>query len=411
MFAQRTLNQPLLLLFILQTNNLDAAFLDAFVSKEILDYGEKCPWVNGPSVSIINTQDYDSISICWRFLTTAYPHCGGQTASPIYVPTKDGGSLDFRIYQPKSGMSEDGRQAGWLGWKFNETSKSEGRQVKWRLILFDEPLKIHEWQSMCISYNKKTRNLVIFHNGIQYLNYTVLEEHIRIKKDFLHKVIINRGVRGSLSDLQVYSTPMEEEELKKWTLCQHDRSGNVYSWDINKFNMTHDKSILSAIEKVDTNFFCKTKETGQKEIHLFGDGEGGENTFAFSHIDGVRLCRRLNGKAALLPATVTGIENLNDRVHHFRLKANVTSGTKVWIGGSTFLGDKYGAFHTYPEPTGIWDIEDPETGKILTNEVNKKFIQKEIVTYHKLVRLCLRMWSPPSGKPKFFPQKSSIEIT
>ena len=64
-----------------------------------------------------------------------------------------------------------------------------------------------------------------------------------------------------------------------------------------------------------------------------------------------------------LPATIAGMKNLDNRVRHFALKANVSSRVQAWIKGVTYLGEKYGAFHTYPEPTGIWDIEDPETGK------------------------------------------------
>ena len=114
--------------------------IDAFVSKDIKDF-EQCPWVNGPSVNITHTEDYESIAICWRFMTTAYPHCSGVTSNIIVVD-----QLEFRVYQPISGMSEDGKQAGWLGIKFQETSEGEKQQDKWRSILFEEQLKIYEWQ-------------------------------------------------------------------------------------------------------------------------------------------------------------------------------------------------------------------------------------------------------------------------
>ena len=50
-------------------------------------------------------------------MTTFYPHCGGKTGKPIYMDrgAETGGLLEFRMYPPISGMSEDGRQAGWLG--------------------------------------------------------------------------------------------------------------------------------------------------------------------------------------------------------------------------------------------------------------------------------------------------------
>ena len=97
--------------------NSSAAVLDAFVIEEIKEF-EKCPWgVYGPTINITHKQDYEYITICFRFLTTAYPHCGGQTNDPLMITDyfKNGNHLYYGVYQPISGMSEDGRQAGWLG--------------------------------------------------------------------------------------------------------------------------------------------------------------------------------------------------------------------------------------------------------------------------------------------------------
>merc|ERR1712020_557975 len=100
----------------------------------------------------------------------------GQTHEPLMMPVwqgKDGNYLDYRVYQPISGMSEDGKQAGWLGWRFNETKNGSWRQVSWRSILYNEPLKIYEWQSVCVSFNKKDKRKLMYHNGLKYLD-TVL---------------------------------------------------------------------------------------------------------------------------------------------------------------------------------------------------------------------------------------------
>ena len=112
----------------------------------------------------------------------------------------------------------------------------------------------------------------MFHNEFKYLDYTVREEHIRITRKYLSQLFINRGFRGSFSDLIVYSKPMDEESLRQWTTCQFDEAGDVFQWDINKFNLTNDETIISCVEKVDTKFFCKSEGLGQKE--MFGDGYG-----------------------------------------------------------------------------------------------------------------------------------------
>ena len=152
-------------------HNIEAALLDTFVLKEILNY-EKCPNVNGASVNISHSQDYESITVCWQFMTTAYPICDVQTDNLIYMDrgTGTGELLEFRMYPPISGMSEDGKNVGWLGFPFNETFEGSGNQVPCRSILFNEPLVIYEWQNTCVSFSKKTKKLFLF-LLITYLNF------------------------------------------------------------------------------------------------------------------------------------------------------------------------------------------------------------------------------------------------
>ena len=383
----------LLLYFVVLFHISNAALLDAFVSKEIKD-AEGCgSGIYGPTVNITHTQDYESITICFRFLTTSYPHCGGATHEPIrlydYHNYDKGWLFDYRVYQPISGMSEDGKQAGWLGFRFNETSEGTNtHQVAWRSILYKENLRIYEWQSVCISYGKKTKKILMFHNGEQYLNYAIKEEHIRINYNFLEKLNIGHRFKGSFSDLQVYSEPMNEESLIKWTTCQYDQPGDVYEWDLNKFNLTHDEKIISDIKKVDSKFFCKSKESNEKEVHVFGNGWGTGNPF--SYFQGTTLCKRLNGKITMIPKDIAGTEKLDKVLRDYFAKCNVTEQVwlTAWVGGISILGDKYGAEHWYPEKDGLYDFEDPDTGEVLTNEVNKKyFTEREGHTYQKLVHI------------------------
>ena len=183
----------IVLIFVFFLHWSDAALIDTFVTKEILNY-EKCPLVNGPSINITHTEDYEAITVCFRFLTTAYPHCAGQTGNQLVMTSQNKEDLlEFRVFPPIFGMSEHGKQSGWLGFMFNETAEGENMEVHWRSILYDKPLKIYEWQSVCVSYSRQTKKIIMFHNGVKYLDYMVPEEHIVIHKDFLSEVVINVG--------------------------------------------------------------------------------------------------------------------------------------------------------------------------------------------------------------------------
>ena len=383
-----------------------AAIINAFVSKDIKNF-EKCPWVNGPSINITHTEDYESITICWRFMTTAYPHCAGTTHNPIVMRTHPT-LLEFRIYQPISGMSEDGKQAGWLGFKFNETSEGKKFQVPWRSILFNEQLQIYDWQSLCASYSKKMKRILMFHNGVKYLDFAVDEEHIIISKYFLDNVKINQAFRGSFSDLQVYSKPMDEESLEKWTTCKYDQPGDVYQWDIDRFNLTHDESIISAVEEVDTNHFCKSESSGQTKVHLFGDSR----IDPISDFEGRVLCQRLNGEIWMFPESLEELEKVDSYLRSYAEKTNYSGNAiNAWVGGVSSLTESIGKSHWYPN-LGIYDILHPETGSLLLNEVNKHFIIKDGHTYQKLAHICLLINYRPDreGPSKFHHQKCKRKI-
>ena len=236
----------------------EAALLDAFVVEEIKDY-EKCErFSHHPTVNITREEDYESITICWRFMTTAYPHCGGSASHPIGIIRDWNGDMCYQmLYGPISGMSEDGKHAGFMGFQFNNnggTGWQQG-QVPWHAILYNEPLNIYQWQSFCISFSKKTQKQLFFHNGIKYLDFKPASEITMITKYFLDELKIANNFRGSFSDLQVYSQPMDESDLEKWTTCQYDEPGDVYEWDINRFNLTHNERIISSIEKVESKSF------------------------------------------------------------------------------------------------------------------------------------------------------------
>ena len=373
-------------LFVNFFKQSDAALLDAFVVKEIKDYG-KCPWLPFPAtLNITQDEDYESISICWRVMTTAYPHCSGEASWPISAQRDggiggDGDMFHQMLFGPVSGMSEDGKHAGFIGFQFDNnggTGYQQG-QVPWHAILYDNPLKIHKWQSFCISYSKKTQKQLFFHNGIKYLDFKPEDDIKVITKRYLEELMIARHFRGSFSDLQVYSTPMDENAMKEWTTCQYDKPGDVYEWDINKFNLTHNEKIVTSLEKVDTKLFC---EPERKEVHLIG-------VDPISTFEGVTLCQRLNGKAVLLPKNVTRLIELVNLLHEFKEKTN-GSHVAAWVAGISDLGEHYGSSHWYP-PKGIYDMIDPDTEDSLISEESKKLLKPDYHTYHKLVPICVHL--------------------
>ena len=372
----------LLIICLYFPHNSNSVVLDVYVSKDITDF-DNCPSVTGPTLNITHTKDYDSLTVCWRFLVTAYPHCPGKSANlmvmrgnnPDWWNELGGDLLDYRVYQPISGMSVNGKHAGWLGWRFNETAGGSWEQVSWRSILYNQPLKIYEWQSVCVSYNKQNKRKIMFHNGFKYLDTYVKEDNIVISKNFLSKVFLTMAFRGSFTDLQVYSKPMDEENLRKWTVCRFDEPGDVFEWDITKLNLTHDDSIISDFEKVDSKVFCREKRSCNKETHIFGDID----VDPISNVEGVILCKRLNGRIKMLPTTKKEINRLADYIESYG---------GGWVGGVSKVGKDSESPHWFPDK-GLYSFVDPETGEELINKENMEFIAKAIHSYQILEDICL----------------------
>ena len=389
-----------------------SAVLDVYISKEIKDF-ENCPSsVKGPTVNITHTEDYNSITACWRFLITAYPPCAGSSCKLMAARNEKnrpddwwkgtGGNMHhYSLYQPISGMSVNGRHAGWLGYQFNETGKGSWKQVTWWSLSYNNILKINEWQSVCTSYSKANNRKQLFHNGVKYLDRVVKEDpdNIFISKDFFSNLYITESFRGSFSDLQVYSNPMEEKDLLEWTTCKNTKPGDVFQWDIKRLNLTSQhKTVISSFGTVDSKAFCPEKGSSNKEIHLFGD----KRFDPMSNVEANIVCKRLNGKIKLIPSTKEGISQLKDYLGSFAKKSNETAVQRGWLGGVSKLVVESGVSHPYPDE-GIYNVVDRETGESLINAENKKYIETETQSYQILEEICMniRYYPPPKDKLTF----------
>ena len=188
---------------------------------------------------------------------------------------------------------------------------------------------------------------------------------------------------------------MEEKSLSSWTTCSFDQPGDVYAWDINKLNLTHDENIISAVEKVDKNLFCESGQKNKKEIHMFGD----HDITSINYYEAKDLCKRLNGKMTMLPSDLAGNKHIVDILKDIGVKTNKTYVT-AWVDGITMHGEKYAASHWVPE-TWQFEMYNPSTGEPLINDINRQFLDKEGHSYQKLVDLCFQSSFHPRQLSKF----------
>ena len=223
----------------------------------------------------------------------------------------------------------------------------------------------------------------LFMNGIKELDAKYTEEHIEIPKDYFSTSHLFVMHRGSISDIQLYSNALEDEDLKKWTTCELDKPGDVFNWDVKMINMSsHNEKMIISANKVSTENFCVAKKGEQSQFHIFGQGSD------ITQIEGNIICKRLNAKYARLPTDEDGLKSMAIVGKQFLKKTNVSS-FSAWIGGNSRIHETNRRAHWYPEPSGIYDFEDPVTGKILTNDLNRKYIVRQYATYESPETMCL----------------------
>ena len=283
--------------------------IDAYVVHEFLDYEVMCPnsgpGYDGPSFNITRSQDYQDFTVCWRFMLTAY--CKVNQMRVLEGPCCVDDILRYQLFAPRGGQ-----QVVSPGIAYYTTDKDKGpeKQVPWHNIYYKKPIKIFDWQNVCLSYNKHTHSIYHVHNGRIVYQAKVRDENIRIRKDFLSYTTIFSNSRGAFTDLQVYSKPMSTEDLIRWTSCQYEDQGDVFQWNISQLNMmigySHVKDIndycVNSFEKVDTESFCKSVAT----VEMFGD-DGGRTGKKNSYYEYSHLCKQYNGKAHLIPKDEVGL--------------------------------------------------------------------------------------------------------
>ena len=136
---------------------------------------------------------------------------------------------------------------------------------------------------------------------------------------------------GHISDFNIFSRVMDEQEQEQWTTCQSSAKGDIFSLDketISKLtiNDTNDdpRSFLD-ISVIDKSDLCMEKEDKPYIIELFTAGD-------ISNFDAELMCQHLNGDFLMLPQTEYELMLLRESMLDYQIRANITF--DVWPGAA-----------------------------------------------------------------------------
>ena len=88
-------------------------------------------------------------------------------------------------------------------------------------IDLDDKIGVYDWQSFCVSMNLVEKFIYVVQNGNIILVKpfdSAYEDFTRLKK--LMQTVYIGSFQGSVADTQVFSRPLSNDEMEKWTICE-----------------------------------------------------------------------------------------------------------------------------------------------------------------------------------------------
>ena len=358
------------------------------------------------AVSLNATHDKDIVefTVCYRIQITSYNDgwLGILHANKGYM----------EAFGYKTGIEFEGYQST----HFEISRKIPGGGLGGRALpVYHNPLlprfiQTGKWHKSCASYSSKLHKFHVYQDGLKAFSYNFKDENENpLPATFFDSVRLGQNMRGLLTDLNIFSTFFEAEEMVSWTVsCKH-RRGEIFSWDVGKLNtsLEEGKTLKKEFIKLDKTDVCldpnidlirqePSKLGAKSEQKRFKPKLKGSSSYIGkvleviadpdhkSALDCMDRCYRLAGQILTIPQSEEEERLLDKTMWNYMMKRannNITflnenkKITEVFVGGQSRLSDleetitnvyselkqKKGV---YPK-TGYFKFYHPVTGEVM----------------------------------------------
>ena len=201
-------------------------------------------------------------------------------------------------------MEADNKQAG-VAELFishnNQTRKEEALQhaekTRYHMNLYEEWQDLFEWQSICYAISISRKSELMYVNGKFIMGYEWPKDFNKGWGDFPLNLQMGANWRGEVTDLNIYDSAFDEEELiARTTSCQEPEKGGIFAWSPEKYNLTNNDDIETILSEVPAADLC-LQDKDQDVLELFDSG------VPKSPLQSEQICARLNGQLNLVPVT------------------------------------------------------------------------------------------------------------
>ena len=340
---------------------------------------EKYPFPRGGDPAaryILDAGDQKEVTVCLKFRTFAYNEgfgCPFAMTTECNEGPENKSCVDWFTWHYcigwKTGMEDDGKQAGHTEIYFshdNQTAQEQSIQMaektRWHFNLYEDWLDLFEWQSACYAVSVIKRKELLYVNGKFIQGYEWPKKFRKGWGDYPLLLKVMGGWRGEVTDLNIYDSAFEKEEMISWTTsCETPAEGEILSWKPEIYNLTNNNDTETVISEVALEYLCSSHE--ESILEMFDSGVG--KSPAMSE----EICERLNGQLNLIPMNEEKAFAMNKEFEEYAVKVNITW-LGIWVGGRADMnGTKMieatgGNSQIYPEG-GKWVVRDPNTDDIL----------------------------------------------
>ena len=360
---------------------------------------EKYPFPRGGDPAaryILEAGDQKEVTVCLKFRTFAYNEgfgCPFAMTTECNEGPENKSCVDWFTWHYcigwKTGMEDDGKQAGHTEIYFshdNQTAQEQSIQMaektRWHFNLYEDWLDLFEWQSACYAVSVIKRKELLYVNGKFIQGYEWPKKFRKGWGDYPLLLKVMGGWRGELTDLNIYDSAFEKEEMISWTTsCETPAEGEILSWKPEIYNLTNNNDTETVISEVSTDDLCLNRE--ETVLEIFDNGLGKSPAMSED------TCARLNGQLNLYPVNEEKALAMAKEYEEYLVKVNI-SWVGLWVAGRSdiegteFVKSKEG-YQFYPKG-GKWIVKDPYTGDSLGTPFG---LQRATQTYAKPTQECI----------------------
>ena len=241
-------------------------------------------------------------------------------------------------------------------------------KAQWHANLLEDWVELFEWRSACYTWSVLKKMEMVFIDGKFAFGYQWSKQFTKGWSDYPLLLSLMHNFRGEITDVNIYDSFFEEEEMISWTTsCGSPAKGRILSWAPENYNLTNNNDTETVIGTAASDDLCKNQDDELKIFEIFDNGIGK------SPIQGEQYCGRLNGKLTMVPTTQDDAFDILKRFNEHTRKKGLTAEKdyyfSTWLSGraalegTEFVETKTG-FNYYPE-NGEWLARDPNTNEIL----------------------------------------------